>query len=193
MKICTRYLDFIEKHDCACDSPAWSDILAHAGNCPDCASAMKMRAEMLEQLEQMHRVSLPPDLHQRIMNEIDSQDSVRSDSEPWYETLIDRILRPAEIGFSLACVMMIALMVSSEFEDRNQQPSLRSAPVQIAELNANPSGKVQSNHDELDPVSSEEVQQFLARLDRFNRRHSNMQQPVDKSYMPELQLVNDWK
>lgn len=190
MKICNRYLDYMETHDVVCDSAEWLDILAHAGRCPDCASAMKQRAEMLETLAGLDSPTYPADLHQRIIAEVESGSAQAPESVAWYDRLIDKFLRPLEVGFSLACILMIALMLNSENEPLPLPKTPVVKPLQLASHEP----ETMVNHDELDPVSPEEVKEFMARLERFNSRHPRQHsEPGPDAYMPELRLVNDWK
>ncbi|MEW6712067.1 MAG: hypothetical protein AB1403_19755 [Candidatus Riflebacteria bacterium] len=187
MKTCTRYLDYLEQKGFETDSPEWQDIVAHSSRCPDCSSDMKLRGAMFEALEQMGEPKYPVDLHMRILQEVESAPAAPGEAESWFDRVFDFALRPLEIGFSLACVLMIVLMFSAENEPQHLPKS--AAPIVVA--GAEPLEAVKPVED-LDPVSAEEVQQFLARLDGFNRRNPQPQ-PAGENYMPELRLVNDWK
>lgn len=194
MKICTRYLDYVENNDVVCDAPEWTDILAHAQKCPDCSSAMRQRGEMLEMLDDMGEVAYPVDMHQRIMAEVESVSAADIETTPWYDRLLEKILRPIEIGFSFACILMIALMLNSENESFVTPASDGSKPVMIARQDVDI--QPEAGTDEIEPVSQQEVKEFLARLERFNRLHQDSQEreiEPDKNYLPELRLVNDWK
>ncbi len=195
MKICTRYLDYVENNDVLCDSPEWSDILAHAQKCPDCGSAMRQRAQMLEMLDEMHEVSFPGDLHQRVMAEVNSGSIDAGETMPWYDLLLEKFLRPIEIGFSFACILMVALMLNSENEGLERANPTASRPIQIARQTAEPESGLETGLEpgQIEPVSQQEVKEFLARLERFNRLHQDRDIRPDKDYMPELRLVNDWK
>lgn len=189
MKVCTRYLDYMEKHDVACDSPEWLDLIAHAGKCPDCSLAMQQRGAMLEALENLSPPAYPVDLHQRIVSEVAAASTSGEETVAWYDGLFDRFLRPLEVGFSLACIMMVALMLNSESETLPVHDNTRLAALPASDVKVEPAG----NHDELDPVSPEEVKEFLARLERFNQQHPGQHEVRTDDYMPELRLVNDWK
>ncbi len=192
MKACTRYLDYVEQEDYSSDSPEWQDLLAHAGRCPECSFAMKQRAEMLEALGEMKHVSYPRELHQSIMAEINASPQEESQGLERFENFLQSVLRPAQIGLSLACVMMISLMMTSDNESIRMKPAEKSPTLQLAAADIEKPAVVDKN--QLQPVTKEEVKEFLARLDEFNRRHQNVRhdQPGEKVYLPELKLVNDW-
>ncbi len=189
MKICSRYLDYFEQDECLQNSAQWQDLMAHTTRCPDCASAMKVRSEMLETMQDMQKdIAIPLDLHERLLNEIRHEDKNAPNSDAWYETLFDRALRPLEIGFTLACLYMVLSLTSVDNRPGFQK---QVKPRQLArKVVSQPLEKGKK----LEEVSQKEIQQFLARLEEFNKRQPPAaKKPGDKEYMPELRLVNDWK
>lgn len=194
MKICTRFLDYIENNDVLYNSPEWADLLAHAQKCPDCSFAMRQRAQMLEILNGMHELSFPSDLHLRIMAEVDSDSINATQTMSWIDSLLEKFLRPIEIGFSFACILMVALMLNLENEGLEQiNPTSSSRPIQIVQHTSEPNPKIDLAPNQIEPVSQQEVKEFLARLERFNRLHQCSEIRPDENYLPELRLVNDWK
>ncbi|GAB4282099.1 MAG: hypothetical protein Kow0029_27480 [Candidatus Rifleibacteriota bacterium] len=191
MKVCSRYLDFLEKKDFGSETAEWQDILAHAARCPDCSSAKKLRSEMLENLNELPEPQYPVDLHERIMAEVYADNSEKSSLSDLIDMFLENCLRPIEIGFTLACVLMIIFLAQLDRQESRVyvHKELRPAVVAVrqAEVKTEP-----AIENELDEVSPEEVQEFLARLNKFNESHISKKEPIADSYMPELRLVNDW-
>jgi hypothetical protein len=189
MKICSRYLDYFEQDECRQNSAQWQDLMAHTARCPDCASAMKVRSEMLETMQSMQQnVEIPLDLHERLLNEVRQQDKTAPDNDPWWENLFEKALRPLEIGFTLACLYMVFSLTTV---DNSPEYQKQAKPVlQARKVVKQPPEKGKK----LEEVSQKEIQQFLARLEEFNKRQAPAaKKPGKKAYMPELRLVNDWK
>jgi hypothetical protein len=195
MKTCKKYLDFLESHEAKDDSAAWQDIQAHAARCPDCSSAMKLRGEMFETLRELNDISYPDNLHQHIINEIYSSPAKSPEKPGIIELFVEKMLRPLELGFTVACVIMIVTLFSIENPPEPLQKakldkkiSSRSEVVAAKQLSNIPADK------KLEEVTEEEIQQFLTRLEKFQKSQPpKPSKPADAYYMPELRLVNDWE
>lgn len=191
MKSCSRYLDFVESAEFSCESPQWQDILAHASKCPDCSTSMHLRGEMLEGLIEFPEPEYPIDLHERIINEIEAEVSSNPKISDWYSSFFESLLTPLKLGFTLACIMMIFFLADIESQPQRQFSKVavvkpfKIADKRIPEKKAVPEG--------LESMTSAEVQEFLAKLERFNRNKPHLAGGAEQNdYMPELRLVNDW-
>lgn len=189
MKKCCIYLDALESGTSE-DAAAWQDVLMHASRCPDCATDMKKRSEILEMLAEMPEPDYPTVLHSAIMSAITDPDGTsETEGEPGLlSRIFDRLLQPVELAVSVACLVMFVFLMqvdhSSSFEMRSSRPSVGR---QMA-ARGNPQPAVSSQT--LETVSAAEVDQFLRQLEEFNRTHQGQRHPqID--YTPEMRLVND--
>ncbi|MDN5279553.1 MAG: hypothetical protein PWR01_3518 [Clostridiales bacterium] len=197
MKVCSRYLDFVEREDFSCDSQEWQDVLAHAAKCSDCSLAIKTRSEMLEALNEAEEPAYPADLHQRIMTEVTEGNSEAFSISAWFDTLIEPLLRPLELGFTLACILMIFFLVTSEKDHEHFKTPATARPYTLAQNKEAPEEQARvkvAQEAGLEEVSQQEVKEFLARLEKFNRRKAIEHHKPEhyENYLPELRLVNDW-
>ncbi len=189
MKKCCIYLDAIDNAT-ADDGSVWQDVLMHASRCPDCASDMKRRSEILEMLAEMPEPSYPGVLHSAIMSGIaDTISHGEGDAEPGIlSRFFERLLQPLELAVSAACLVMFVFLMqidhSSPLEIRTSRSAVGKQITAVAGQNQAVSSQT------LETVSVAEVNRFLQQLEEFNRSHREQRQPqID--YTPELRLVND--
>jgi hypothetical protein len=112
--------------------------------------------------------------------------------ESYFENSISNlfmaILKPLEIAVPSACIIMLFFMIqlnsSNEYEIA-QTGTQQSSPLQkirIAEAKDN------VNEEGLQKISSEEVEEFLVKLDEFQRLHPDSR-TIPNSYKPNVRLV----
>jgi hypothetical protein len=196
MKECNRYLDFLERSDSSCDSAEWQDILAHAAQCPDCSTAMKNRGAMMEKLSCLDEPEYPANMHQRIIKEVEEAVKTQNSGFNFIDGILDKFLKPIEIGFSLACIVMIFSLITAETREsgpvrKKVEVAYNRGMAQVEKVQPQGLSKLKEKN-KLQEVSKEEIEEFLVRLNRFNRMHDHKKQKPGNE-MPELKLVNDWK
>ncbi|MDD2997858.1 MAG: hypothetical protein EOM80_00115 [Erysipelotrichia bacterium] len=191
MEKCTRYLDALDKN-AADDSSEWQDVLIHAGKCPDCATAMNVRAEMLELLAGQPEPEYPDILHESIVAAVNASKNHRHDgSEPgFFGRIFEQFLPSLEIAVSVACLLMFVVLI--QLEKDHITDVTKAKPFRVATKTA--TGVIakapELDKESLEHVSSEEVKEFLDRLKEFRRIHPDKpSQGAD--FSPEVQLVND--
>ncbi|NLF96002.1 MAG: hypothetical protein GX569_04625 [Candidatus Riflebacteria bacterium] len=191
MKKCCIYLEALEKGTTE-DAAAWQDVLMHASRCPDCATDMKRRGEILEIMAGMSEPEYPSVLHSVIMSGIADADArTEQEDEPGrFAGIFERLLQPVELAVSLACLVMFAFLMQVDHSSPLASRSTRASAVSSRQLAARGETRQAISSQTLEAVSNAEVDQFLRQLEDFNRSHREQRQPqID--YTPELRLVND--
>jgi hypothetical protein len=192
MKKCCIYLDALENRSSE-DAAVWQDVLMHASRCPDCATDMKQRSEMLEMLAETPEPEYPSLLHSAIMTNIeDAGRSSSAEAEPGLlARLFDRMLHPVELVVSLACLVMFVFLMQLDHQQQvGSRPVVRSAALSVKQPAPRISRPRSPGRPQLETVSAAEVDQFLRQLEDFNRTHPEQRQP-QIGFTPELRLVND--
>lgn len=191
MKKCSRYIDALEDSSVK-DPGCWQDVVVHAGKCPDCSSAMKLRSQMLELLAEVPEPQYPVNLHGMIMESIgsDGTDLQPSSIRSFLGKVFDSVLQPLEVIIPVACLIMFAFLVQIDKDSHEESKQYRivntGRPVEKS-----PAGiAVKPEGSHLEKVTVAEVKDFLRQLEEFRRTHPESQQPVT-TYAPAVQLVND--
>jgi hypothetical protein len=189
MKKCCIYLDALDK-GIPEDASAWQDVLMHASRCPDCATDMKRRSEILELMAEMPEPEYPAVLHSAIMSGVaEAETRTEPDDETgWFARLFDRLLQPVELAVSLACLVMFVFLLQVDHSTPFATRPVR--PATGGQLAARVDNAQPVSSQTLETVSASEVDQFLLQLEEFNRSHQGQSQP-QIGYTPELRLVND--
>ncbi len=192
MKKCNRFFDAIESGSFNENSAEWQDLIFHAGRCPDCATAMHGRRQLLENLSLLPEPDYPAGLHQLIMEQVEQAGSKRSDSENSGAGIIakflDFSLRPLEFAIPLACLLMFVFLMEIN-ETADEDISLQHAVV----ARQNVSEKINAVNpvvNKLEKVEVAEVNEFLRQLEEFRRLHPESIES-EKTYAPSVELVND--
>ena len=191
MKKCCIYLDALEKISGE-DAAAWQDVRMHAGRCPDCATDMKVRGELLELMAEMPEPDYPGVLHAAIMENLeDARKNATADDRPgWLASFLDRMLQPMELAVSLGCLVMFVFLMQIDHSSPLEIKPVRPASLAVRPAATRPDKTQLPADQELATVSAAEVDQFMRQLEKFNRTHPEQRQPqID--YTPELRLVND--
>ncbi len=191
MKKCSMYLDFVnsDNYD-ENDKEAMKDIIAHSLHCTDCSYDRRIREQMLLELSSYPEPEYPENLHEISLSSAFDKDSVIEEKVDYIGRFFNGLLRPMEFAIPLACVVMLCFMIDL---NKGQEPSGFNTDqyasesmnkIKVAESNEN------INDSGLQKVSSEEVKEFLAKLDEFQKLH-----PESKSmkghFMPDVRLVVD--
>ena len=191
MKKCDVYINFVnsDSHD-ENDESSYYDILKHSENCADCSFDRKIREQLLESLANQPAPAYPENLHELTMSSIETSEKVESEFENYLGTLFMNILKPLEIAVPAACIIMLYFMVqlnsSNEYENtqiaQNQSSSMQKIRIAEAKDNVKEEG--------LQKISTEEVEDFLVKLDEFQRLHP--ESITSKSYNNrQIKLVTD--
>ncbi|MGM0598234.1 MAG: hypothetical protein ACQETH_00335 [Candidatus Rifleibacteriota bacterium] len=196
MKECNRYLDYLERSDSSCDSAEWQDIVAHAAQCPDCSMAMKNRGAMLEQLSALDEPEFPRKLHQQIISAVEDAVENENSSFNLLDKMLEKFLRPIEIGFSLACIIMIFTLVTAETNDsglirKKVKMAYKHGLNNAREIKPEEQIK-RKDKNKLQALTKEEIEEFLVRLNRFNQMQNHKKRKIENE-MPDLRLVDDWE
>ena len=191
MKKCNIYLNFVNSDNFDdSDNQAFKDVLAHSEQCTDCSFDRKIRENMLCQLANTPEPNYPTNLHEIAFNDaIDKKTESKIDTD-WLSNLIIGSLKPIEIGVSFACIIMFVFLFqinhssdnSLVVSENNQPTGLQK--MKILEANENIS------EDGLQKVSPEEVKEFLAKLEEFQRLHPESKTSVERN-RPIIRLVGD--
>ena len=184
MKKCNIYLDYVNSDSFdENDSKSFNDILIHTEHCTDCSFDRKMREKLLYTLSCQANPEYPENLHEITMNNISEGNNESSTSEPnIISKLMLSLLKPLEIAVPAASVLMLFFMIqlnsSNEMELSQIETDNTNAlkKIRIAEANEN------INDEGMPKVSSEEVKEFLDKLDEFQRLH-----PEDKFTIKRMQ------
>jgi hypothetical protein len=190
MKKCNIYLDYVnsESFD-ENDSKSFNDILIHTEHCTDCSFDRKMREKLLYTLSCQANPDYPDNLHEITMNNISEGNNESSTSEPnIISKLMLSLLKPLEIAVPAASVLMLFFMIqlnsSNEMELSQIETDKTNAlkKIRVAEANEN------INDEGMPKVSSEEVKEFLDKLDEFQRLHPDDKFTI-KRIQPDVRLV----
>ena len=191
MKKCDIYLNFVNSDTFdENDRDSLKDILKHTENCVDCSYDRKIREQMLESLSCQPIPSYPENLHELTMSSLSETSQTENVIENSIGKIFMNLLKPLEIAVPAACIIMLFFMVqlnsSNEYEisrvDNNESSPMQK--IRIAEAREN------INEDGLQKVSSEEVEEFLVKLDEFQRLHP--ESLTSKSYNNrQIRLVTD--
>lgn len=189
MKKCGRYLDYMElSGDVTCSQ--WQDELLHARRCPDCAHDMKIRTELLNICSKLEEPEYPLELHGYIMAGIKAGSNGANEVPSLIDSLFDKFLRPVEFSMSLATIVVIAFLLTLEFQPAEINQPRRSYVTTTSEQ-AEPKQNLVAI-SELDEVSGKDVQNFLQRLAEYRQHHPEIDHPGPRtSYRPPVRLVSD--
>ena len=187
MKKCNIYLDFVnsdsfDEKDCI----SYKDVLKHAETCADCSFDRKIREQMLSSLSNQPLPDYPENLHDFTMSSLTDEGTPIFDNSR-IGSLFMNLLKPLEIAVPAACIVMLFFMIqlNSNNDFEKVQPENNSLQkIRIAEARDN------INEEGLQKVSSEEVEEFLAKLDEFQKLHPESK-TMHKIYKPEVRLVGD--
>lgn len=190
MKKCNIYLDYVNSDSFdENDSKSFKDILIHTEHCTDCSFDRKMREKLLYTLSCQANPEYPENLHEITMNNISEGNNESSTSEPnIISKLMLSLLKPLEIAVPAASVLMLFFMIqlnsSNEMELSQIETDKTNAlkKIRIAEANEN------INDEGMPKVSSEEVKEFLDKLDEFQRLHPEDKFTI-KRIQPDVRLV----
>ena len=190
MKKCNIYLDYVNSDSFdENDSKSFNDILIHTEHCTDCSFDRKMREKLLYTLSCQANPEYPENLHEITMNNISEGNNESSTSEPnIISKLMLSLLKPLEIAVPAASVLMLFFMIqlnsSNEMELSQIETDNTNAlkKIRIAEANEN------INDEGMPKVSSEEVKEFLDKLDEFQRLHPEDKFTI-KRMQPDVRLV----
>ena len=187
MKKCNIYLNFINSDSFDENNSDFKDILKHTENCVDCSYDRKVREQILECLANQPSPSIPENLHEFNLNSLTEKKESIIDTK--LSNLFLNLLKPLEIAVPSACVLMLFFMIqinsSNEYE-LSQVKQSETNPMQkirIAEANDN------IFSEGLQKVSAEEVEEFLVKLDEFQRMHPESKPVTMKTYRPDIRLV----
>lgn len=191
MKKCSRYIDALEDSSVK-DPGSWQDVVVHAGKCPDCSSAMKLRSQMLELLAETPEPQYLGNLHRAIMESVenDGNDAQTSSLRSFFGKLFDSVLQPLEVIIPVACLIMFAFLVQIDKDSHEETNKYRMAST-VKPVEKKPTAMaVKLEDSQLEKVTVAEVKDFLKELEEFRRTHPESQQPI-KTFGPAVQLVND--
>ncbi|MBR4328676.1 MAG: hypothetical protein IKP71_02390 [Candidatus Riflebacteria bacterium] len=191
MKKCDVYIKFVNS-DSFDDNytVSFSDILKHTESCADCSYDRKIREHLLETLSNQPTPIFPENLHELAMSSMDASEKDESDLEKSFGTIFINLLKPLEIAVPAACIVMLFFMIqlnsSNEYEIAQiEQPQSSSMQkIRIAEAKEN------LNEEGLQKISSEEVEDFLVKLDEFQRLHPESVAP-NRYKNRNIRLVTD--
>lgn len=172
MKKCDVYIKFVNSDSFdENDKDSFNDILKHSESCADCSYDRKFREQLLENLSSQSEPQYPENLHEITMSSLESSDKAESDIESRFGTIFMNLLKPLEIAVPAACTIMLFFMIqlnsSNDYEIAQVEQS-QSSPMQkirIAEAKDN------VKEEGLQKITSEEVEDFLVKLDEFQRLH----------------------
>lgn len=192
MKKCEKLLNQIEDGKFDKDSKSWCDIEAHSKSCPDCAVDMMIMNSTYDAYSKMDDVEYPENLHAIIMEgiEYDFDTETSSTIDSWF----DKILEPLQLGFVVVSVFIIFILFSLPSNSQIKHPAFHNNKSIISRSNKNDSAINNKNLEQLDSVSTAEVKEFLARLDRYKKLNPEIENKHHNPiYQPNIRLVNDWK
>ncbi len=181
MKRCKLYLDSLQNDD----KNSITEAEIHASHCSDCSFDKKINDKMIMVMNNLAEPEYPENLHDLLMNASLDNKSVSYDEQNLLEKISILLLKPLEIAAPIACVIMLICMIqintgenSGDLEGKTQQ----RVSFKVEKVNNS------NNTDALEKVSPEEVKEFLAKLDEFNKSH-----PENKilNNNLDIRLVND--
>ncbi|MBU1107894.1 MAG: hypothetical protein KKB51_14570 [Candidatus Riflebacteria bacterium] len=191
MKKCCIYLDALEEISRE-DSAAWQDVRMHAGRCPDCATDMRLRGDLLEFMAEIPEPDYPAALHSTIMGNLeDARKNGDTDDTPsWLSRFFERMLQPLELVVSVGCLVMFMFLMQIDHSSQFNLKPVRPALLAGKSIPGRTGNRQPPETQALETVSAAEVDQFMRQLQEFNRTHPAQRRPqID--YTPELRLVND--
>lgn len=190
MKKCSIYLDFVNSDTFdENDMEAMKDVIAHTLHCTDCSYDRRVREELTQNLRNYPEPDYPENLHELAVN-IDYERKPNSNEQfDYINRFFMNLLKPMEVAIPLACVVVLCCMIQINDNSSNdgvllenyQKPNVLQK-IKIAEASDN------INENGLQKVSSEEVKEFLAKLDEFERLHPESK-TLNKIYKPDIRLV----
>ena len=190
MKKCSIYLDFVNSDTFdENDMEAMKDVIAHTLHCTDCSYDRRVREEITQNLRNYPEPDYPENLHELAVN-IDFDRKTNSNEQLDYiNRFFMNLLKPMEVAIPLACVVVLCFMIQINDSSSNEGVQLENyqkpnvlQKIKIAEASDN------INENGLQKVSSEEVKEFLAKLDEFERLHPESK-TLNRSYKPDIRLV----
>ena len=181
MKRCKLYLDSLQNED----KNSISEAEIHASHCSDCSFDKKINDKMIMVMNNLAEPEYPENLHELLINASLDKKSVSCDEQNLFEKFSTLLLKPLEIAAPIACVIMLICMIQINTGENNAE--LENKMQQRLSFKVE---KANNSHytDALEKVSPEEVKEFLAKLDEFNKLH-----PENKilNNNLDIRLVND--
>lgn len=183
MNRCKHYLDSIENDD----EMLHQEADEHANHCSDCSYDKKIHEEMLSVLNNLSEPEYPNNLHEIIISSAFDKHSPDGSEQNFIDKLALNLLRPLEILAPVACIFMLACMIQL---NTNTSDDRFEAKVSANVASKNENGIEPINKEVLERVSPDEVKEFLAKLDEFQRLHPESKS--DRNYNNvEIRLVTD--
>lgn len=186
MKRCTRYLDYLnhpEELNSTCAE--WHDLLSHANNCSDCSTDIKMRSAIAESCTKMPEPKIPLELHAHIMNGIEISGNTPENQTTMLQKILDYSLKPIELSLTIATVILVISLIGIEHQNVSSVHS-KTLMKQSYETS-----NVPLEINQLDQVTPQEIDEFLAKLKEFQQMYPTNTPPSAAFDNFQLQLVTD--
>ncbi len=190
MKKCSVYLDYVNSDTFdENNTKEMLDILAHTEHCTDCSFDRRVREKLLAELAEYPQPDYPENLHEIALSG-DFDNKAESNDKPDYISyFFMNLLKPMEFAIPMASVLILVFMIqinsapanNNEITNNNlSNSSVKKLKIAEASENINENG--------LQKVSSDEVKEFLAKLDEFQRLHPESSS-IPNTYSPNVRLV----
>ncbi|MBF0546471.1 MAG: hypothetical protein HQM08_18640 [Candidatus Riflebacteria bacterium] len=174
---CNYLLNWLENHEVEeLEEISNSDLRDHLTNCSDCVFSFKVRGEIGKTLSFLPPPPIPENLTSKVFQTIDNAQESDLLNNSDFQPVIDRFLKPIEIGFTLAGLITVLLVFSNP---ANESPFLAKKQQMVAEV-ASPkrispsSNDVKNqfdNSETLVSLTSEEIAEFRRKLAFYNKMH----------------------
>lgn len=167
MKRCRLFLDALDSKNASINDLNSMD--EHLKHCSDCSFDRKVRQELLVSLESLQNVEYPEELHEIAISAINNA-SKENTKEDNFSKILYGMLRPMEILIPVACIYILICMLQINTESNNEKQYSSTHDY----LNSRNLKEDKHNAEyamEPEKVSSEEVKEFLAKLEEFERTH----------------------
>ena len=192
MKKCSIYLDFVNSDTFDENNmEAMKDVIAHTLHCTDCSYDRRVREKITNNLINYPEPDYPENLHEFAVN-IDFNKNNSNEKLDYINKLFLGLLKPIEVAIPLACIVILCFMIqindnssNDSIQIENYQTPRALQKIKIAEASDN------INEDGLQKVSSEEVKEFLAKLDEFEKLHPESKTFNNKIYKQDIRLVGN--
>lgn len=180
MKRCDLFKKSIENGD----FENQDNLLGHLKCCSDCSFDKMNYDKAMALLKASPEPSYPENLHS-LCCESAFENKSEGLNLDYISDFFYKLLFPLEIAVPAACLVMMFVFV--QLNNPNEEYAANSAA--LPKLANSASRSAVSPKTNIDDVSAEEVKEFLAKLDEFNRKH-----PANSSvndFSAEIQLVGD--
>lgn len=181
MNRCKLYLDSLER-----DEKTVAEAEEHAKHCSDCSFDKKFDDRIQFVLNNLAEPEYPDNLHEILVNTYKDKDSSNIEEQNFLEKLSMFLLKPIEIIAPIACVIMLICMVNLNSNSNTEELEKKSAKFASANVEKT---FVPINKEGLEKVSPEEVKEFLAKLDEFNKQHPENKRIHNNNL--DIRLVTD--